>query len=195
MVRVSAEMSISSDEVNFLVYRYMLESGFTHAAFVFGKESFSTDTSVAKGVELPPGALVSFIQKGLQYLELEANLNEVRSLPQPTNRPTHTAASPEPRDGAIFPPTRIDVDRSNPSRACLACFRVHVRHNRLFPDHGNGVRCVQGFPAMTPNVLVNAPVAQPIRPSTIRLDSNLIHSPPLNTHHRTARTWTTTSAC
>ena len=28
--------------------------------------------------EVPPGALVSFVQKGLQYLELEANLTEVR---------------------------------------------------------------------------------------------------------------------
>ena len=30
------------------------------------------------GADVPPGALVSFIQKGLQYLELEANLTEVR---------------------------------------------------------------------------------------------------------------------
>lgn len=27
--------------------------------------------------DVPPGALVSFVQKGLQYLELEANLTEV----------------------------------------------------------------------------------------------------------------------
>lgn len=31
--------------------------------------------------DVPPGALVSFVQKGLQYLEMEANLaNEVRLL-------------------------------------------------------------------------------------------------------------------
>jgi len=34
-------MSISSDEVNFLVYRYLQESGFHHAAFTFGYESFA----------------------------------------------------------------------------------------------------------------------------------------------------------
>ena len=32
------------------------------------------------GGDVPPGALISFLQKGLQYLELEANLNEVRKL-------------------------------------------------------------------------------------------------------------------
>ncbi|EEH54302.1 uncharacterized protein MICPUCDRAFT_20648, partial [Micromonas pusilla CCMP1545] len=69
-------MSISSDEVNFLVYRYLQESGFTHAAYTFGYESYVAKTTIASGTELPPGALVSFIQKGLQYLELEANLNE-----------------------------------------------------------------------------------------------------------------------
>ena len=31
-------MSISSDEVNFLVYRYLQESGFSHTAFTFGYE-------------------------------------------------------------------------------------------------------------------------------------------------------------
>ena len=68
-------MSISSDEVNYLVYRYLQESGFTHAAYTFGYESYIQKTSIA-GTDLPPGALISFIQKGLQYLELEANLTE-----------------------------------------------------------------------------------------------------------------------
>ena len=36
-------MSITSDELNFLVYRYLHESGFRHSAFTFGAES-----SVAK---------------------------------------------------------------------------------------------------------------------------------------------------
>lgn len=40
-----------------------------------------TSSSVS-GAEVPPGALVSFVQKGLQYLELEANLTEVRALGQ-----------------------------------------------------------------------------------------------------------------
>ena len=54
-------MSISSDEVNYLVYRYLQESGFTHAAYTFGYESYIQKTSIA-GTDLPPGALISFIQ-------------------------------------------------------------------------------------------------------------------------------------
>ena len=37
----SIVMAISSDEVNFLVYRYLQESGFHHSAFAFGYESFA----------------------------------------------------------------------------------------------------------------------------------------------------------
>eukprot|EP00951_Prasinocladus_malaysianus_P001653 scaffold11618_cov45-Prasinocladus_malaysianus.AAC.1 len=68
-------MSITSDEINFLVFRYLQESGFSHSAFTFGYESF-VHKSKLNGNDVPPGALISFIQKGLQYLELEANLNE-----------------------------------------------------------------------------------------------------------------------
>ena len=57
-------------------------AGFQHSAFSFGYESAVHRTSSSiTGADVPPGALVSFIQKGLQYLELEANLTEVRRLP------------------------------------------------------------------------------------------------------------------
>jgi hypothetical protein len=32
-------MSITSDEVNYLIYRYLVESGFTHTSFAFQYES------------------------------------------------------------------------------------------------------------------------------------------------------------
>ena len=69
-------MSVSSDEVNFLVYRYLQESGFVHAAFTFAYESLVTKSAVANA-EVPPGALISLLQKGLQYVDVEAHLNEV----------------------------------------------------------------------------------------------------------------------
>ena len=97
-------MAITSEEVNFLVYRYLQESGeesvsrvaraalgnkcshrgmpragFTHSAFCFGYESFVHKSNI-NGSDVPCGALVSFIQKGMQYLELEANLTEVQAL-------------------------------------------------------------------------------------------------------------------
>ncbi len=69
-------MSITSDEVNFLVYRYLLESGFQHSAFTFGLESHIHQTSI-NGTVIPPGALISILQKGLQYVEAEASITEV----------------------------------------------------------------------------------------------------------------------
>ena len=69
-------MSITSDEVNFLVYRYLLESGFQHSAFTFGLESHVHHTSI-NGTMVPPGALISVLQKGLQYVEAEISITEV----------------------------------------------------------------------------------------------------------------------
>lgn len=69
-------MSITSDEVNLLVYRYLQESGFVHSAFSFAHESLVARSAVADA-EVPPGALISFLQKGLQYVEVEAHLTEV----------------------------------------------------------------------------------------------------------------------
>ncbi|KAJ7966560.1 F-box-like/WD repeat-containing protein [Quillaja saponaria] len=64
---------ITSAELNFLVFRYLHESGFTHSAFALGYEA-GIDKSSIDGNLVPPGALVKFVQKGIQYLELEANL-------------------------------------------------------------------------------------------------------------------------
>jgi hypothetical protein len=50
-------MSISSDEVNVLVYRYLQESGLSHSAFAFAHESLVA-RSVAAEAEVPAGALL-----------------------------------------------------------------------------------------------------------------------------------------
>lgn len=67
--------SLTSEEVNFLVYRYLLESGFIHSAFAFGHESLIVKSSI-DGSKVTPGALISFIQKGLQFVEIEAHVND-----------------------------------------------------------------------------------------------------------------------
>ncbi|KAF5736192.1 hypothetical protein HS088_TW14G00328 [Tripterygium wilfordii] len=66
--------SITSVELNYLVFRYLQESGFTHSAFALGYEAGINKCSI-DGNFVPPGALITFIQKGLQYLEMEANLS------------------------------------------------------------------------------------------------------------------------
>ena len=58
-----------------------LPTGFQHSAFTFGVESH-IDQSNINGSVVPPGALVSIIQKGVQYVEAEVTLNEVRFLPK-----------------------------------------------------------------------------------------------------------------
>ena len=68
-------MSITSDELNFLVYRYLQESGFNHSAFTFAYESLIGRSKIASS-SVPPGALISFMQKGLQYVQIERELKE-----------------------------------------------------------------------------------------------------------------------
>jgi len=37
---------LTSDELNFLVYRYLLESGFVHSAYAFGHESVVVKSNI-----------------------------------------------------------------------------------------------------------------------------------------------------
>jgi hypothetical protein len=68
-------MSFTSDEVNYLIYRYLQESGFAHSAFTFGMESHISSSNI-NGSLVPPAALISIIQKGLQYTEAEVAITE-----------------------------------------------------------------------------------------------------------------------
>ena len=57
-------MALSSDELNYLIYRYLQESGFSHSAFAFACESLVAKASFSGGDKPPemPGALISFVQ-------------------------------------------------------------------------------------------------------------------------------------
>ncbi|XP_057972689.1 WD40 repeat-containing protein HOS15 isoform X2 [Malania oleifera] len=66
--------SITSVELNYLVFRYLQESGFTHSAFALGYEAGINKCPI-DGNMVPPRALITFVQKGLQYLEMEANMS------------------------------------------------------------------------------------------------------------------------
>ena len=81
--------SISSEEVNYLIYRYLQEAGiskspffhslgFEHSSFVFGQESYIAKPPISEQRHslVPPGMLISLLQKGLQYLSIEHHLNE-----------------------------------------------------------------------------------------------------------------------
>ncbi|KAJ2159377.1 hypothetical protein GGF46_003080 [Coemansia sp. RSA 552] len=69
-------MVLRSDDVNYLVYRYLRESGFMHSSYIFQFESqiHKTDDGDLPNVE--PGSLIRVLQKGLQYMDVETHLNE-----------------------------------------------------------------------------------------------------------------------
>ena len=51
------------------------ESGFVHSAFTFAYESLLGRSNLRNAEKtIPPGALISFLQKGLQYVGIEENL-------------------------------------------------------------------------------------------------------------------------
>lgn len=69
--------TITSEEINYLVYRYLQESGFIHSAFTFAYEALISKSTIShQGAEVPPGALIAFLQKGLQLVSLEHHMNE-----------------------------------------------------------------------------------------------------------------------
>ncbi|XP_017151665.1 F-box-like/WD repeat-containing protein ebi [Drosophila miranda] len=75
-------MSFSSDEVNFLVYRYLQESGFLHSSYVFGIESHISQSNI-NGALVPPAALLTILQKGLLYTEVEWSVGEDGEVARP----------------------------------------------------------------------------------------------------------------
>lgn len=66
-------MSITSDEVTFLILRYFKECGFEHSHYTYANES-SIDSSSITGYQIPPGALITLLQKGLLYIQLERSI-------------------------------------------------------------------------------------------------------------------------
>lgn len=59
-------------------WEWWLFSGFSHSAFTFGIESHISQSNI-NGTLVPPAALISILQKGLQYVEAEISINEVRA--------------------------------------------------------------------------------------------------------------------
>lgn len=55
-----------------------LITGFSHSAYTFGIESHISQSNI-NGALVPPAALLSIIQKGLQYTEAEISIGEVSS--------------------------------------------------------------------------------------------------------------------
>nr|CAD7589596.1 unnamed protein product [Timema genevievae] len=61
--------------VNQIVTHPLLIAGFQHSAYTFGIESHISQSNI-NGALVPPAALLSIIQKGLQYTEAEISIGE-----------------------------------------------------------------------------------------------------------------------
>lgn len=73
-------MSVSSDEINLLIQRYFQELGYNHSAFSFGSESHIPKKKIAER-NVPPGALVYLIQKGIMFSQIETSAEEAVNQP------------------------------------------------------------------------------------------------------------------
>ncbi|XP_037951700.1 F-box-like/WD repeat-containing protein ebi [Teleopsis dalmanni] len=68
-------MSSPSEEINFLIHKYMQELGCQHSAFVFQAESNISQSNI-NGALVPQRALLAILQKGLQYTKTEQSIGE-----------------------------------------------------------------------------------------------------------------------
>ncbi|KAI8882141.1 WD40 repeat-like protein [Backusella circina FSU 941] len=67
-------MTLTGDEINLVIYKYLQESGFRHSAFAFQYES-QVDKADQLVDQRQSGLLVNIIHKGLQFMEIEAHLD------------------------------------------------------------------------------------------------------------------------
>lgn len=89
-----APLSLTSEELNYLIYRYLQECGFVHSAFTFAHESGVGRVRPRNSASIPPGALVMFLQKGLQYVGMEESLiRDVRRREQQQQQVAESANS------------------------------------------------------------------------------------------------------
>jgi len=87
------KISLKSDEVNFLIYRYLIDNGFSHTAYCFKNEGnlgyssspfinqLVTDENWAVGrissnFYLPPHCLLTLLQKAMMYLWVEHHADD-----------------------------------------------------------------------------------------------------------------------
>ena len=81
---MSSPSTVTADELNLLVMRYLQESGFTHSAYVFAHESL-LGASLSATADLPPGALVGFVHRGVLFTQMEREVRESLGMQAPSS--------------------------------------------------------------------------------------------------------------
>lgn len=73
-------LKITAEEVNFVIYQYLHESGFQHSAFTFAQEANMHENKF-NNYRIPAGLLITFLEKALNLIHMETHLNDVGCLP------------------------------------------------------------------------------------------------------------------
>ncbi|KAI5898063.1 WD40 repeat-like protein [Schizophyllum commune H4-8] len=122
-------ISITSDEINALIYAYLQDSGLSHTAFCLRTES-KLDESPCFSTHIPRGELIELLSKALLYIEVEHHWKrtpETRSCKNtfrllerhvcaPSSRKQKLAAEEAKK---LEKPAPMDVDIPQPPRAPL----------------------------------------------------------------------------
>ncbi|KAH0785441.1 F-box-like/WD repeat-containing protein TBL1XR1 [Histomonas meleagridis] len=129
-------MSISSDEINFLIQRYFYECGFEHSLYTFNAES-TTDLSNMNGSQIPPGALITLLQKGLLYIQLEKEIQSQHKGGAAYNAQL-TLLDAALREGSVLP--RKPEAPSHDSHDSVS---IHLDHSNsiLLAEHTKDALC------------------------------------------------------
>ncbi|OHT12905.1 WD repeat protein [Tritrichomonas foetus] len=127
---------ISSDEINFLVMRYFKECGFDHSRYTFEAES-PIDLSNFNGAQIPPGALITLLQKGLLYIQLEKEINSANKGGQSFNSQL-TLLDAALREGSALP-QKQDKTPEPPSDS--PSIQLDPSNSILLAEHSKDVLC------------------------------------------------------
>lgn len=157
--------------------RYLQESGFVHSAFTFAHESMLGRTGLRSvDKSLPPGALISFLQKGLQYLGVEETLLQQQQLGQAKKDVENEVSSTQ--DFSILSPTAIaalvrkdpPITLNVPPATAAAAVKARIEaQSRLQSKHQQqqqsvaaaaAVAATTGIPFMPQSVLENPVIAR-----------------------------------
>ena len=68
-------LQITAEEINFILYQYLQESGFSHSAYTFGKESNIIENKY-RHFHIPAGMLIVFLEKALTLIHIETHYSE-----------------------------------------------------------------------------------------------------------------------
>ena len=71
-------MILKNSELDFLMFFYLIECGYTHAAFTFNFEA-NLNFIKNKSKNVPPGLLISLVQRGILYAQIESDFLTVKS--------------------------------------------------------------------------------------------------------------------